>query len=458
MRARIAEQSILFVSIVKWVVLATLVGVIVGLATTLFLKLLAWSTAATKEYSLALLLLPVAMFLSALMVKYLAPDAEGHGTEKVIEAVHKRCGKIKAAVVPVKLVATIVTLAFGGSAGKEGPCAQIGAGLSSLFADLLRFDDHDRKKLVICGISAGFASVFGTPIAGSIFGVEVLFVGAILYDVLLPSFIAGITSYQISSAMGITYFHHPVSFVPVFSESFFLKVVAAGIFFGLCSFVLVEALRVGEKVAQRIRVWVPLRGLIGGAVLVALAFLFSTKYLGLGLDGIQSCLEGGEPPWYAFVMKSIFTSITLNFGGSGGIVTPIFFVGATSGALFAQVLQLNIGTFAAIGLVSVLAGAANTPIAASIMAVEMFGPAIAPYATVACVISFLMTGHRSVYPSQILSIAKSASIHVDLGREMEEVKATYEPRKSGLIGRLLTIVKMAERLLERQKKSRQFDE
>ncbi len=121
------------------------------------------------------LLLPAALFLSALLVKYLAPDAEGHGTEKVIEAVHKESGKIKPAVVPVKLVATIVTLALGGSAGKEGPCAQIGAGLASIFADILRFDDHDRKKLVICGISAGFAAVFGTPIAGSIFGVEVLF-------------------------------------------------------------------------------------------------------------------------------------------------------------------------------------------------------------------------------------------------------------------------------------------
>ncbi len=458
MRTRIAEQSILFVSIVKWVVLATLVGAIVGLATTVFLKLLTWSTTVSSEYSFALFLLPVAMFLSALMIKYLAPDAEGHGTEKVIEAVHKHSGKIKAAVVPVKLVATIITLALGGSAGKEGPCAQIGAGLSSLLADLLRFDDHDRKKLVICGISAGFASVFGTPIAGSIFGVEVLFVGAILYDVLLPSFIAGITSYQISSAMGITYFHHPVSFVPVFSESFFLKVVIAGLFFGLCSFVLVEALRIGERVAQRIRVWVPLKGLIGGAALVVLALIFSTRYLGLGLDGIQSCLEGGEAPWYSFVMKSIFTSITLNFGGSGGIVTPIFFVGATAGTLFAQVLHLNIGTFAAIGLVSVVAGAANTPIAASIMAVELFGPAVAPYATVACVISFLMTGHRSVYPSQILSITKSASIHVDLGKVMEDVEATYEPRKSGVIGRIVTIVKMAERFMERQKKSRQSDE
>ena len=136
----------------------------------------------------------------------MAPDAEGHGTEKIIEAVHQRSGKIRLMVVPVKLVATVITIAFGGSAGKEGPAAQIGAAVSSAFSDLLRFDSKDRKKLVICGISAGFATVFGTPIAGAIFGVEVLFVGGMLYDVLLPSFVSGIVAFQVSSALGINLF------------------------------------------------------------------------------------------------------------------------------------------------------------------------------------------------------------------------------------------------------------
>ena len=155
MKRRLKEETILFISVVKWVFLASVIGIIVGLSTTIFLKALNWSIATTNQQPFYFLLLPVALFLSAVLTKYLAPDAEGHGTEKVIEAVHKRSGKINAAVVPVKIVATIITLASGGSAGKEGPCAQIGAGLSSVFADLFKFNESERRKLVICGISGG---------------------------------------------------------------------------------------------------------------------------------------------------------------------------------------------------------------------------------------------------------------------------------------------------------------
>jgi H+/Cl- antiporter ClcA len=438
MKKKVVEGSILFISILKWLFLATCVGILVGISTAVFLKLLGWGIARATQHPYYFVLLPLALFLSALIVKVFAPDAEGHGTEKIIEAVHRHSGKMNAMVVPVKLVATVITIAFGGSAGKEGPAAQIGAALASTFSGLLRFNDRDRKKLVICGISAGFASVFGTPIAGALFGVEVLFVGTMMYDVLLPSFVAGIVSYQVSSTLGIMYFHEAVSIIPAFSSYFFLKICIAGIFFGICSLVLIEMIVLFERISHHLKIGKPLKGLLGGTALVLLSFLFSSRYLGLGLDTIKTTLDGGAIPGGAFLLKILFTAITLSFGGSGGIVTPIFFVGATAGSLFGRVLGFDPSLFAAVGMVGLLAGAANTPISASIMAIELFGPQIAPYAAVACVISFLMTGHRSVYPSQVLSIAKSSSLAVTKGSEMRDVgDVVFQPRKKSISGGII---------------------
>ncbi len=422
MRKSVIEGSVLFISILKWIFLAACVGIIVGLSTAIFLKMLDISIEYADGYKYYYLLLPLAFFLSVVVVKYLAPEAKGHGTEKVIEAVHKRSGRINPAVVPVKLVATIITIALGGSAGKEGPCAQIGAGISSTLSTLLRFDDRDRKKLVICGISAGFAAVFGTPIAGAIFGVEVLFVGSLLYDVLLPSFVSGIIGYQVSAWLGISYFHEPLNFIPIFSSLFFIKVCASGLFFGLCSFLFIEVLKYFEELSKKIKLWEPYKAAIAGGALGLLSLVMSTRYLGLGLDTIKSALEGGKVPLPASFLKMFFTSVTLSFGGSGGIITPIFFIGATSGNFFGRVMGFDPTIFSAIGMVSLVAGAANTPISASIMAVELFGPSIAPYAAIACVISFLMTGHRSVYPSQVLAIAKSSSFAIKKGMEMDDLE------------------------------------
>ena len=438
---RITEGTVLFLSILKWFILASIVGSVVGISTAAFLYILNWSTVQLGKASYFFLLLPVALFLSSVITKYLAPEAEGHGTEKVIEAIHKRRSRIHAAVVPVKLLTTVITLASGGSAGKEGPCAQIGGGLASIFADLLKFGRRDRRKLVICGISAGFASVFGTPIAGAIFGIEVLVVGGMMYDVLLPSFIAGVMGHQISAALGVSYFYHVIEFVPEFSELFFSEVVLAGVLFGLCSLLLIESLGIFKQISDQLKVWEPIKGVLGGLALVVLTLLFSTQFLGLGLETIESALQGGKVIWWAFAIKILFTAITLTFGGSGGIVTPIFFIGATAGSLYAWIMGLDQSTFAAIGMVSLLAGAANTPIAASILAVELFGPKIAPFAATACVTSFLMTGHRSVYPSQVYAIMKSSSFKGGIGKEVEDVQTEFVLRKRSLSRLILSLVR-----------------
>jgi len=449
MKHIITEESILFASVFKWVVLASCTGVIVGLSTTVFLMLLSLTTSVADHYKYTFLILPVALFLSSLLTKYLAPDAEGHGTEKVIEAIHKKASIIPFAVIPVKLIATVITLAIGGSAGKEGPCAQIGAGLSSLFAKLLKFNESDRRKLVICGISAGFATVFGTPIAGAIFGVEVLFVGNLLYDVLLPSFVAGVTAYQVSSFFGIPYLHFSPIVIPTVNEKLLLKVIFAAVIFGFFSILLINGMREGRRLSRKLQIWSPAKGIIGGCLLVLLTFIFGSQYLGLGLPTMSACLNGQNVSWYAPFLKILFTSITLNFGGSGGIVTPIFFIGATAGTVVANLLQMDTGMLAAVGFVCLLAGATNTPIAASIMAVEMFGSSVGPYAAVACVVSYLMTGHRSVYPSQLLAVKKSSSIDIELGKEMHHVHASYFYRNKTVIGMLLHVWKHITDKLQR---------
>jgi H+/Cl- antiporter ClcA len=429
MNERFEEQTTIFISIVKWIVLAVIIGILVGLSTTLFLKILGWTAGYTAHYPYYYLAMPVTFVVCTLLINYLAPQSKGHGTEKVIEAVHKRSGRVQVSVIPIKLFTTIITIASGGSVGKEGPSGQIGAGLASLFSDIFRLTDADRRKLVICGISAGFAAVFGTPISGAIFGLEVLYVGAIMYDVMLPSFISGIIAYQICVSFGITYFHSHLTFIPVFSNSFFLIVVLGGIFFGSVSFLFIESFRLVEDLVAKWNVNEYLRNLMGGLALVALIFLLSDKYAGLGVGTIERQLNGQEYAfWYDFLFKMLFTIITLSFGGSGGVVTPMFFIGVTAGSFFAQILHVDNATFAAIGMVSLLSGAANTPIAASIMGLELFGPVVAPYAAISCVIAFLMTGHRSIYPSQILSMKKAASVNVNVGNEMHDIETSVNSK------------------------------
>lgn len=216
---------------------------------------------------------------------------------------------------------------------------------------------------------------------------------------------------------------------------------------------LIEALKIGEILSKKLQIWKPLKGIIGGVALVALTLIFSNRYLGLGVDTIRSSLLGRDVPWYAFLVKILYTSITLSFGGSGGIVTPIFFIGSTAGSFFADIMGADQATFSALGLVALLAGAANTPIAASIMALELFGPKLGPYAAIACVISFLMTGHRSVYPSQMIDFRKSSSLHLEGTGEMEDVKAHFRPRGSGkrLIEVCFRIGSTIKRIFNRKK-------
>ncbi len=431
----ITEQTAIFFSVTKWVFLSSVIGILIGATVTGFLKILAYSESSRSflpfEYYYTL---PFALVLTVWLIKTFAPTAEGHGTEKVISAVHKDDGKINISVIPIKTLATVLTIFAGGSVGKEGPGAQIGAGVASFLSTLLKFPKQDRKKLVICGISAGFATVFGTPIAGAIFGVEVLIIGVIMYDVLLPSFIAGFAAFTTAQFLGIEYTYYDLHFFQDVSLDIGLiaKVIIAGLFFGFVSDIVITSVSYTHSYVKSIKTNAYVKAFVGGIIIVVLALIFGKQYIGLGMGTIADALNpnvalGQDIHWYTFLLKTVFTSLSLAVGGSGGVITPIFYIGATSGHFFGSIVSPeHITLFAALGFVSVVSATTNTPIASTIMAVELFGIDIAHYAALAAVISFLISGHRSIFSSQILAMKKSEMLSMKIGEEVENINISLE--------------------------------
>lgn len=431
---RLTEEAVLLFSVLKWILLATLIGCVTGLVASGFITFIHYVIEQGNRFEHVFYLLPLSFFIANLLSQFVF---KYHlGTDALIAAINKHYGRIEGSFIPVKIINVSLILATGGSAGKESPCAQIGAGIGSVFSGMLRVDDEDRRKMVLCGFCAGFACVFGAPIAGALFGIEILAVGVILYDVLLPAFVASLTAYQVSAALGITFFYYPLNFVPAFDRGFFLQLVAGGIFFGLIAYSLIEAIQRSTTFVATIPLWRPLKGLLGGILLVGLTLLVGRDYLGLGLSLMESCIKGSSVLPYAFLLKALFTIITLSISRSGSVITPILFIGATAGSIYGQWVGADSGTFAVIGFVSVLAGATNAPIATSILAIELFGAEIAPYAAVSCVISFLLSGHRSLYTSQILAISKSRGLNVELGHEIRQTQTVSKPFRLNMLTRL----------------------
>lgn len=404
------RKKIAFFNILKWFLASTFIGVVVGITNGLFLKLLAATLNFTTSYNYYFLALPFGLYLVNILARKAAPRDTGFSTNEAIGAINDRR--------PISLISAakafflpIITIGVGGSAGKESPCADVGAGMASFFAGLFSFNPSERRKLMICGVSAGFAGVFGVPISGALFGLEVLSVGTVFYEVMFPAFISGITSYQITKLMGVAYIYHPMTLEAIGLHTSLIYVLAAGIFFGLMSLLFVEIIKltrivfrfIGRKYSLFWKVF------IAGAILIAIGLLASPAYLGLSMVRVDAILAGDRGMLFGFLIKMFTTGITFAAGGVGGAITPVMFIGANAGYFFADILGLNTITFAALGIVSILAGVCNTPLAASVMAIELFGATIAPYAAVSCIVSFLVTGRRSIYGKQKFAFDKDMS-------------------------------------------------
>jgi H+/Cl- antiporter ClcA len=389
----------------KWLAISVPVGVLAGSASALFLYLLEAATHWRQAHSWIVVLLPVGGVLIAAMYHYWGQDVV-KGNNQLLEEVEDPKKIIPLKMAPLVLAGTLLTHLFGGSAGREGTAVQMGGAIADQFTRLLRFKSRDRRMLIVCGISAGFASVFGTPLAGAVFAVEVLVIGRLRYDAIIPSLFSALVADYVCELYPIHHSHYAVGAVPALDAVNFLWAIVAGIAFGLAAWLFSVAMHQASDLFSS-RIKYPLLRPVAGGVLVAAFVLLtgSTRYIGLGLPVLAESFTT-QQEYYSFMLKIALTVITLASGFKGGEVTPLFFIGATLGSALSGLLPLPVGLLAGMGLVAVFAGAANTPLACTLMGLELFGMEAAPYLAIASFVAYVFSGHTGIYRSQVIGRAK----------------------------------------------------
>lgn len=414
---------------IKWIALGSAVGLMTGSASAFFLYSLDYVTSLRMENPWLLFFLPLGgAVVSYLYYKFGKNSTKGNNL--VLEQIHGGTESVPLRMAPLVLIGTLITHLFGGSAGREGTAVQMGGSLSEWFGKLIRVTPADRKILLICGISGGFGSIFGTPLAGTLFGLEVLAIGLISHQALLPAFVASLVgNLTATSLWGVSHLHYPIGEIPALSFLVILKVIFASILFGLTS-------RLFSELTHSLKRWYSyffrnpmIKSAVGGIIIIGLVYLLGTRdYLGLGLPLIEASFTDEVSP-LAFLGKILFTSLTLGAGFQGGEVTPLFAIGATLGNALSEWIGLYAPFLAALGFIAVFCGATNTPIACFIMGIELFGGEGAVYMFMACVISYLFSGHSGIYTSQQIGISKHPLLSFPLGTTLAGAKALNKPKR-----------------------------
>jgi H+/Cl- antiporter ClcA len=409
----------------RWTVLVLPVALTVGSLVALFLWLLDRVIWLRWQHPWLLFLLPLAGIFIWLLYKYLGKNSDA-GNNLIMDEIHEPGGGVPARMAPLVLLTTIITHLFGGSAGREGTAVQIGGSMANFFARLLRLPREDIKMILMAGIAAGFGAVFGTPVTGAIFALEVLTAGRIKHDALMPCFIASVLADITCSAWGI---HHTQYHIALAGEGrayfsflhfdllLLIKVIVAGVLFGLAGFFFAETSHTIRNYSNK---WIKIKWLIpviGGLIILSLTWLLGTRdYLSLGVTSpdsnavtIVSCFHAGGARDLSWLWKLLFTAITLGMGFKGGEVTPLFFIGAALGNTLAMISGAPVDLMAGLGFIAVFAGATNTPIACTIMGVELFGAGNVLYFAVACFTAYYFSGHSGIYSAQRVAVSKVGS-------------------------------------------------
>jgi H+/Cl- antiporter ClcA len=393
-------------SLTQWLLLGGLVGAVCGGASALFLFLLDEATAFRERHSVIVYTLPLAgLVIGALYAKWGKPIRGGNNL--VIDTVHEGDQQIPLRMAPMVLLGTVLTHLFGGSAGREGTAVQMGGSLADAIAYRFRVTPDTRRELLAAGIAGGFGSVFGTPIAGAVFGLEVVVVGRLGYEALVPALVASVVGDLVTRSLGIAHTVYPVPGVLPLSAWVLAKWLVFAVAVAAVAIIFVEGTHRLKKLLEGRVPWLPVRMALGGLAVVGLWKLVGTDaYLGLGVPTIIRSFVDPALPESAFAWKLLFTAVTLAAGFLGGEVTPLFFIGAALGNVLARLLGLPVDLGAAVGMAALFAAAANTPLALSIMAVELVGASVLPHVAIVATVAYLLTGHRGIYPAQRIARLK----------------------------------------------------
>jgi H+/Cl- antiporter ClcA len=389
----------LWPQLLKWVLLSIGVAMLAGTASAFFLWALEWATRSREAHPGLIWGLPLAGFAVGWFYLNWGQSVDA-GHNLLLDEIHDPKKTVPLRMAPLVLGGTVISHVFGASVGREGTAVQMGGALADQLTRLFKLQHNDRRLLLMAGISAGFASVFGTPLAGAVFALEVLAIGRLRYDALLPCVVAAVVADQVGLWWGVQHTVYPLSFVPAVTAWGLMAMVLAGALFGLVGHGFAHSTHALSAFMKQQVSYAPCRPLIGGLVLVALVMTLDVdRYLGLGIPVMVQAFEQPLAPWDG-LGKMVLTVLSLGTGFKGGEVTPLFYIGATLGNALAPWLHQPFALLAAVGFVAVFAGAANTPIASTLMAMELFGADIGVFAALACVSSYLFSGHTGIYRAQ----------------------------------------------------------